>query len=207
MNTNVHYGMGLIIASLTCITYSLSIWEYMFIVFCAAGPDVDFLFSKYAKDQNHRNFFTHSIYIPLILIIAGIIIEKYYFLPIWFIGFHQVIYIGGFAYLSHLTLDLLDWGINPLYFGKTIGFYLLLTQDEKNLAHPQTIIERETKKNPDFFTLRYYQSPVIISIDIIISALGFFMVFGFVPQFWYAPIGLFVLVEYHLHRKKKAEES
>jgi hypothetical protein len=117
-----------------------------------------------------------------------------------------VIWIGGIAYLSHLILDLLDWGINPFYFGKTIGFYILLTQDEKNLAHPKTIIERERKKDPHFFTLRYYQNSIIRTIDILISTIGFLMVFSFAPQFWYAPIGLFILIEYHLYRKKKAEE-
>jgi hypothetical protein len=207
MNTNVHYAMGLIIASITCTIYSLSIWEFMFIVICAAGPDVDFLFSKYAKDENHRNFITHSILIPTILLVVGIIIEKYYFIPIWFIGFHQVIWIGGVAYFSHLALDLIDWGINPFYFGKTIGFFILLTQDEKNLAHPRTIIEREKKKDPNFFILRYYNNPTIVSIDLIISIIGFFMVFVFASQFWYVPLGLFVLVEYHLHEKKKAEDK
>ncbi|MHA1339043.1 MAG: metal-dependent hydrolase [Promethearchaeota archaeon] len=207
MNTNTHYAMGLIIASSLHFWYTLNLGEYLFIVFCAFIADIDYFFRKFAKDENHRNFITHTIYPAIILIVLSPILDYFFHTPFLFITNFVVIAVGGFAYLSHILLDLLDWGLNPFYTKHTIGLYLVLSQHEKNLAHPKTIIEREKKKDQYFFVKRYYNTPLIVSIDFIISVIGFFFVFSFNPQFWYVPIGLLVLVEYHLYLKRKAEKN
>lgn len=208
MHSNVHYAIGLFIASVTAIFLSLNVFEYAFIVFCSTIPDLDFIFKKFARDGNHRNFITHTVYPSIIMIVVGILVDIFYFGTILnIIYFHQVIWIGGIAYLSHIMIDFIDWGLNPFFTNHHFGFYLLITQHEKNLAHPRTVIDRERKKDQWFFVKRYYSTRTVLLLDTIISIAGFLSVFAFTPQFWYFPIGMFLLLEYHLYQKKKAEEG
>lgn len=207
MHSNVHYALGLFVASFTSMFISLNLYEYLFVTICCVLPDFDFALRKFAKDGNHRNLITHTVYPGLIILLVGVLLDLYYFDTIFgIIYFKQVIWIGGIAYLLHIALDFIDWGLNPFYSKHHFGFYLLITQHEKNLAHPRTIISRESKKDKYFFVKRYYNTRSIVILDIIISALGFLSVFAFTPQYWYLPIGIFLFIEYHLYQKKKGEE-
>jgi len=205
LNTNTHYAMGLIIASTLNFWYTLNIWEYLFIVFCAFCADLDYAFSKYAEDKNHRNFITHTIYPSILFICLGILLNYLIHFPFLFFTNFIIIIVGGIAYASHIVLDLLDWGLNPFYTYHTLGLYLTLTQHEKNLSRPKTIIQREKQKDKYFFIKRYYSTTSILIIDFIISVIGFLFVFVFNPQFWYVNFGLFILIEFHLYFKRKSE--
>lgn len=201
MHMNVHFAVGIIIASIT--TYFIpttNIFEYLFIVLCSIGPDFDFILAKFTKEKNHRNFFTHTIYPSLIILVIGIIISNIF-------GFNYI-WIGGLAYISHIGLDCLDWGVKIFYTKNTFGLFLLITQDEKNLhSDLEKFITSEGKEDAFFFIDRYYRNILVLTIDIFLSILGFALMFLFSPQFWYVFFGYFLCLEFHLYQKRKAKKE
>ncbi len=206
MHANLHYAMGIIIASLYPFFFSmrLDLIQYMFIVFCAFGVDFDILFRKFAEDNNHRNLPTHTIYPALIIIILGFILSPI----IGPVTGYYVVVAGGFAYLSHIILDLVDWGLYLFGFKKMFGLYILLTQDEKNIVGGNVLlfIKAEFKKNKFFFIERYYSNPIIIGLEIVIGCLGAIFLFAFSSEFGILYVGYLVFLEFHLYEKKKASE-
>ncbi|MHA1727404.1 MAG: metal-dependent hydrolase [Promethearchaeota archaeon] len=203
MHTNVHYALGVIIASITSYFIPLNLIEYGFILVCSFGVDFDILFSRFEKKDggNHRNFITHTIYPGAVIFIVGVFIAIF--------NNYWTVLICGIAYLSHIFLDCVDWGVKLFFTSKYYGWYLLITQDEKNLGIDyKKIINKNMAEDKNFFIKRYYNSNSgIIYLDITISILGFAILFNFTPNLWWVYIGFFLLLEFHLYHKKKAEQS
>jgi hypothetical protein len=190
-----------ILASITDYFIQLNLYEFSFIIFCSFGVDFDFLFRRFEKKGggDHRNFFTHTVYPGLFLVIVGIILAFYHYHLVW---------IGGLAYLSHILFDCIDTGLKLFYTDKYYGWFLLITQDEKNLGITyRKIIDREIKEDEYFILKRYYKNKTILLLDITVSVIGFALLFTFSSEFWWMYIGFFLLLEYHLYHKKKAAKG
>ena len=127
--------------------------------------------------------FTHSIYIPLVLLLIG------------FISSEIVIIVMGFSYFIHILIDLLDWGTNALFSNKIFGIRFLLKKDEytkvKELMNQEKIPQW-------FFVKRYYNSYIMIGIEVFVSALMFTTLFIYIPQFWYFLGGYFFTMIFHI---------
>ena len=165
-------------------------------MFSAFLSDFDVFFSKYAKDQNHRNLITHSIIPSVILIGLG-------FLIYW-----PALIISGFAYFMHVFVDMFDWGTNLLYFPKkTYGPRLFMSkEEEENLSNLLT----QYKNGASFFDFKYYNSKVALSIEALLFIL--MMVFIIALAFEYILISLvyFLGLFFHLsrhYRLKKFEKK
>jgi len=187
MHINVHFGIGLIIASVTHYFIPLNFFTFSFIVLCGFISDFDIIFKKYAKDNNHRLLITHSIYPSLIIIIIGIIIGII-FNYIWLL-------MGGIAYFCHILIDLIDWGTNFFFFNKKMfGIRILLSPEERiDLSH--VINDKENRQF--FFVQRYYSSKLMIFLEIIIGISTFIGVFVFSIKYWYFLFGYIFFFAFH----------
>ncbi len=184
MHINVHFGIGLIIASITNYFTQLNIFTFSFIVLCGFISDFDIIFKKYAKDHNHRMLITHSIYPSLIIIIIGIIFSE-----LWVI-------MGGIAYFCHIMIDLIDWGTNFFFNKKMFGLRILLTPEERiDLSH---VINDKSPNRQLFFVQRYYHSKLIIFLEIIIGISMFIALFVFSINYWYFLFGYIFFFAFHL---------
>ena len=85
---------------------------------------------------------------------------------------------------------------------------MLISQDEKNLNRNYGNLLRRLKEEDEFFFIkRYYENNFIVILDVALSLLGFGILFLFTPDYWFIYIGFFLLLEYHLKLKRKAERS
>ena len=70
MHSNVHFAMGVVIGSASLYFFPTNTYMdliyLIIIILVAIMADLDVFVAKYAQDGDHRNFFTHSIYIKLI---------------------------------------------------------------------------------------------------------------------------------------------
>ena len=87
MHTNVHFAIGILFASLAHRLFPMNIWFFLLIIISATIADLDMVASKIAVNGDHRNFFTHSIYPAIILLLIGI--------PIGFFWNIHVVWISG----------------------------------------------------------------------------------------------------------------
>ncbi|MHA1718491.1 MAG: hypothetical protein ACTSWX_12975 [Promethearchaeota archaeon] len=182
MHINVHFAMGIIIASIANFFIQLNIFTFSFIVLCGFISDFDIFFKKHAKDYNHRMLITHSIYISILIIIIGMIINQ-----IWVI-------LGGVAYFVHISIDLLDWGTNFFYNNKIFGLRLLLNHEERNdLSH----VLNDKENRQFFFVQRYYSSKLMIFLEIIIGISMFIALFTFAINYWYFLFGYILFFVFH----------
>ncbi len=182
MHINVHFGIGLIFASVTHYFIQLNFFTFSFIVLCGFISDFDIIFKKYAKDHNHRMLITHSIYISLIIIIIGLILNE-----IW-------VLMGGIAYFCHILIDLIDWGTNFFYNKKMFGLRILLSPEERvDLSH----IINDKENRQFFFVQRYYSSKLMIFLEIIIGISMFIALFVFAINYWYFLFGYIFFFAFH----------
>ncbi|MHA1584051.1 MAG: metal-dependent hydrolase [Promethearchaeota archaeon] len=183
MHVSFHYAFGVILAGLGKLFFNLPLWMLIVIILLSIIPDIDYILSRNAPNHNHRMLLTHSIYIPLVLIILGFIISQ------------PVLWIGGLGYLSHVCFDLLDWGTNLFMTGKIIGIRILL--DKKERAIVPELMKKEIKPKW-FFVRRYFSSIIILSIEII-TGLGMLSVLiWLIPQYWYLIFGYILVGTLHL---------
>ncbi|UYP47864.1 hypothetical protein NEF87_004149 [Candidatus Lokiarchaeum ossiferum] len=183
MHSSVHWGLGIIIAGITSLYISVNFWIVGLIILSSIFADFDIFLRKYAQNGNHRMLFTHSIYLPMILILIGFLSSKI------------VIIVMGFSYLIHILIDLLDWGTNALFTNRIFGIRFLLKRDE-HLRVPE-IIDQE--KIPQwFFVKRYYNSVIMIGIEVFVSIIMFITLFLYIPQFWYFLAGYFLTMIFHI---------
>ncbi len=165
-------------------------------MFFAFLSDFDVFFSRYAKDQNHRNLISHSIIPSIIIIVLGLLIS-------W-----PALVISGFAYFTHVMVDMFDWGTNLLYFPKkTFGPRLFMSkEEEENLLKILT----QYKNGASFFDFKYYNSKLALIIEALLFVL--MMVFIILLAFEYILISLiyFLGLCFHLSRHyhlKKIEKN
>ncbi|MHA1821637.1 MAG: metal-dependent hydrolase [Promethearchaeota archaeon] len=201
MHANVHYAVGVIFASITNIFIPLNMFWYAFIVGSSFAVDFDFLLRRFTNEDNHRKFITHTLIFPLIMLVIGVIIALIYHF--------QIIWIGGLAYLSHIFLDTIDWGVSLFYRGKEYGFYKLITKEEaaEYNKNYELIIANLKSEDPHFFINRYYSNKLIVGIDIGISILGFIVALILTPQYLYFYAGFFVFLIYHMYYLRRARKN
>ena len=113
MQVNSHFALGMIVGLISYHFFKFPLMITLIIIGAAAIQDLDFLFSKYAKNNNHRYFFTHSIWPTVIVVSIGLILGE-----AWII-------ITGISIFTHIFVDMMDWGLNLFYNGKIIGLGLL----------------------------------------------------------------------------------
>lgn len=182
MHINVHVGLGIILATIAGQFIDLTFWSFGFIIFFSIFPDFDIVFKKYAFEKNHRNLFTHSIYLALIMLIFGLIFNS------------ELVLFGGIGYIIHLITDTFDWGCDLFYQKKNFGLSLLLSNEEReNLL---SILENY-KIHQFFFIERYYHSNWVIVTEIIIFLTMSYLIFFIVAQFWYFIFLYFIALTVH----------
>ncbi len=191
MHSNFHWALGIIIASLASIYIEINFLGYIAIVFAAIVADYDIFIVKFTQNKNHRMLISHSIYFPIILFIIGEIISS------------NVIKIMGISYLSHVLVDLIDWGNNFFYTKKIHGIRLLLKKDEYNRVEDLMNLEKHPKW---FFIKRYSESNLIKFFEISIFIFMLVILLLFTPIYWYFIIGYFLTLilqikEYHHYKK------
>lgn len=186
IHINLHFGIGIIIASISKYFFQFNFFEFFLIVLFSFLCDFDIFFSKYALDNNHRMLITHSIIPGMIITVLGLILN-------WI-----VLIIAGISYVIHIIIDTFDWGTNFLYFQKKqIGFKLLITKDEymnmsKYLA--------QYKKPESFFDKKYYGNAVCVIIEILIFILMILFISIFAFQYFLVITFYFIFLSFHLHR-------
>jgi hypothetical protein len=182
MHGNAHVALGIIIAGIASFFIELNFWTAAFIVACSFMHDFDIFLLKYIPKGNHRLFFTHSIYPALLLGLLGFILSQY-----WLV-------IAGIAYLSHLTVDSIDWGLNLFYTGKLYGLRTLLpTYDMEEL-------ERILAKEPIrqfYFPRRYYAAKWVKITEIFLLCAMVAVLILLIPQYWYFGFLYPFLFSYH----------
>ncbi|MFX1273942.1 MAG: hypothetical protein ACFFBP_12310 [Promethearchaeota archaeon] len=168
----------------------------MFIVVCAFVADFDIIFLKFTKEDNHRMFFSHSIFPSLILFVSGILFNSYF------------LNICGVACLSHVFIDTIDWGTNVFFFKrKIIGFKFLITKEEFDNIESYLV---KYKVARSFFDFRYYQSKLMMTLEIgfflamMVFMISFSLVFILMIMLYF--IG-FVLHLFTHYRLKAIEET
>ena len=98
MHINVHCAVAICLSMI--FLEFLNVFQIILIISASILIDFDFLFSKYAKDHNHRRLPTHSFIPYLILIPFGLLMIEF----LWI----------GIAGIFHVLIDVIDWGIYPL---------------------------------------------------------------------------------------------
>lgn len=201
MHANVHFAVGVIIASVS--NYILSningflqnLIEFGIIIIFALGADFDILFVSLLKnideDRGHRFFITHSIYPFVAILIFGISLAIS-------LSYH-IIWICSLVYLSHLMLDCIDGGINLFYTERIYGLFLLTRKEKHLFLGIKRALDKEREKNPYFMDLRYFNNPIILCMEILISVAGLISLLVFAISYWYVYFGYFLLLAYHLN--------
>ena len=192
MHINSHFAVGVIIASFLNYFFNFNIFEFSVIVLFSFICDFDVIFSKFAKDNNHRMLMTHSIIPSLIILFLGLIFN-------W-----VVLIISGISYSIHIIIDAFDWGTNFFYFQKKqVGFKLLISKEEfENL--PKYLAKYKVPAS--FFDEKYYNNKICLSTEICLFILMIVFVIIYAFQFilitlLYLPFILFHLSR-HFHLKK-----
>ncbi len=186
----------MIIASIFHSIFNFCLIEYTLIVASAFVSDLDVFFSKYAKDNNHRNLITHSIIPSSIVIVLGIVFN-------W-----PALVISGFALFLHVFVDLFDWGTNLFYFSKkTIGPRLFISkEEEKNLQEYLA----QYKNKESFFDSKYYNNKVALTIEVILFVLMMISIIIFAFEYFLIVFIYFLGLGFHLSQHlnlKKLEKS
>ena len=179
MHINGHFAVGIIIASILNYYLMFNLYEFLLIVFFSFICDFDVLFTKFAKDNNHRMLITHSIIPGIVIIVLGVTFN-------W-----VALIISGISYSIHIIIDTFDWGTNFFYFTKKqVGLKLLISEEEFN--HISQYLAKY--KNPQsFFDKKYYGNLICLLTEvlifigmitfIIIFALNYFIIVIFYPFF------------------------
>ncbi len=193
IHINSHYASGVIIASIFLNILQLTFLEYLLIVVSAFILDLDILFSKYAKNHNHRMLITHSIIPGGIVIILGLIFLS------------PAVILSGCILLVHVIIDSFDWGTNLFYFPKTLhGFKMLISKEEFNN------LDRYLAQYNDpasFFDFKYYNSKPCLLAELILFILMIFSVVFLAIEYFYFIFFYFIFLLFHLSRHKYLKDK
>ncbi|TFG18109.1 MAG: hypothetical protein EU533_07920 [Promethearchaeota archaeon] len=198
MHINVHFGIGVIIASMFHSFFHFTLFEFLMIIGCSFIMDFDIFFSKIAPDHNHRMLITHSI-------IPGIVLASIGSVIVW-----PALILSGAAYIIHSIIDTFDWGTNLLGFHKRPwGPKLLISKEElENL--PAILARFKIKKS--FFDFKYYGNKIILIFEGLVAFLMilFIIIFAFeylLVVLLYIPLLFFHLSGFlHLKRIEKNKD-
>jgi len=75
MHINSHFSIGVILASILNYYFNFNLINFSIIILFSFICDFDVLFSKYAKDYNHRLLISHSIIPSIIIIFLGYLLN------------------------------------------------------------------------------------------------------------------------------------
>ncbi len=142
VHANTHIAFGVTITALLSLVIPLSWFDFLLAVCGSFAQDLDFLFSKYAKDENHRLLITHSIWPGIAAIVLSIPLA----MP-W-------IFAAGINSLCHVLFDSMDWGVTLLGQQKLFGPKIL------HRGKSLTITECRARY-PNFrcyFTIQWYRN-------------------------------------------------
>ncbi len=171
-------------------------FEFTLITFCAFIADFDIFFITFTEEDNHRMFISHSIFPSILLFTIGIIFNSYF------------IIICGIAYLSHVLLDTLDWGTNMFFFGKKIiGFKFLISKEEND--NLKNYLEK-FKVARSFFDFKYYESKLIIALELLIFVIMVVFILSFALEFILTVVLYFIGFFIHMfthYRLKTIEKT
>jgi len=133
----------------------LNIFQIIIIISVSILIDFDFIFSKFAKDHNHRRLPTHGFIPYLILLPFGLIMIEF----LWI----------GIAGIFHVLVDMIDWGIYPItprLKDKILGGFLFVPEIDEN--------SEPLKKC--YFVNTYYESKIIIALEIVYFSASFILI-------------------------------
>jgi len=192
----LHFGIGIIIASISKYLFDLNFLEFFLIALFAFVCDFDIFLSKYALDNNHRMLITHSIIPAISITILGLIFNL------------TVLIISGFSYSIHIIIDTFDWGTNFFYFQKKqVGLKLLITKEEFNNISKYI---SQFKRPESFFDKKYYGNIACITTEVLIFILMILFITLFALKYFLIVIIYFVFLAFHLQRHfnlKKIESN
>ena len=192
VHINIHFGVGIIVASVFNHLLELNFLEFFLVVVFSFICDFDILFSNYALDSNHRMLISHSILPSIIITVLGVIFN-------WII-----LIIGGLSYSLHVIIDTFDWGTNFFYFKKKqVGLKLLITKEEfANISMHLS----QYKKPGSFFDKKYYGNKGIILTEVIIFISMIMLISIFAFRYFLLIVIYFIFLGFHLHRHFKLKQ-
>ena len=189
LHINTHIATGIILSMFYSFFINNDILSIIIICCFSFLIDFDFIFSKYAKNRNHRILPTHGITLYLIILPFGI--------------FNSIFYFVGLAGIFHVLMDCIDWGVGlfspiskKIYFG-------ILPKPPENIINEESIRKRQC-----WFTLTYYNSKILLIVEVLVLILSIFLVIYVNFSFWwfYILYSLFLMVHlYSFYRCKKAK--
>ena len=166
MHINTHVALGIILSLIYSYFISQIFINVIAIFSMSFLIDFDFLFSKYAKNRNHRVLPTHGIIIYLILLPFGVFFPIFSFL--------------GLAGLIHILIDCLDWGVGIFSpFSKKI-YFGILPKPSKEIINDDSLRRRQC-----WFISTYYKSKILMFVDILIIGISIILLFLINVWYWW----------------------
>jgi hypothetical protein len=185
IHINVHFGIGVVIASIFNYFFSFNFFEFFLILLFAFICDFDIIFSKYALENNHRLLITHSIIPGVIIIILGLIFNLFF------------VIISGLSYVIHIIIDTFDWGTNIFYFQKKqVGLKLIISKEEFDNISKYLL---EYKNPQSFFDERYFGCKACLIIETIVFILMILSITLFALEYFLVIVIYFLFLAFHLY--------
>lgn len=173
----MHIAQGIIFALL--FHPFLNFFEFYVVFFFPIVIDFDFLFSRLAKNENHRRLITHSLLPYVVLSAFGFI--------------YPLFFILSLCGIVHLFIDVIDWGtalLAPFYKDPIGG---ILPHVPTNL-----LSESNFKQRQCWFTTTYFNSWVIRIIEVFFLVLTIIVILILNAQYIWL-MGFYVLfLAFHL---------
>ena len=148
--------------------------------------DLDFLLSKFAKNNNHRRLITHSLIPYICLLVIGI------FFPLFL--------ILGICGVFHILTDMIDWGtalFSPFY-SEPLGGILP--------KPPKEIVEiPDYKKRQCWFAKTYYASSLMLVFEILFGLAAILLIVFIDLWYLWVLIFYFILVVMQLNFYSKCK--
>ena len=173
----MHIAQGIITALL--FSPFLTIFEFYLVVFFPFLIDLDFIFSKFAKNNNHRRLLTHSLLPYLALAALGFI--------------YPLFFILGLCGVVHLLIDVIDWGtaLFAPFYRDPIGGSL-------PQVPPNIISESDFQQRQCWFTKTYYGSKLILTVEVLIALLAIALILILGVQYLWLMVFYSLFLAFHL---------
>jgi len=204
MHINVHLALGTFTTLVFTMIFpgQLSFLEIGACILSACVVDVDFLFAKHAKYQNHRLLPTHSVATPAAFFGIAIVLAL-----VWSadrsLALTSMI-CGINVLIDHDLVDSYDWGLNFFLNGRILGKKILIGDKT-----PDEYYQFASKYYPRYapFLKKYYDSKIMRAIEI--TAFSLMLVALFLTwnvaghEYWWVLICYAGSLGFHLYHYKK----
>lgn len=200
MHINVHLALGTFTTLMFTAIFpgQLTFLEIAACILSACVVDVDFLFSKFARYNNHRLLPTHSIAVPVVFfsvaVVAALAWPEDGSLAL------TAIICGLTVLIDHDLVDSYDWGLNFFLNGKVLGKKILIGNKS-----PDEYYELASHYAPRYapFLKKYYDNKIMRALEIVAFVL---MLIGFIVSWngagqgqWWVLICYPCLLGFHLY--------